>query len=88
MAVQDLTFEVRSGEVVGLVGDNGAGKSTVVKMIAGAITPDKGFIEVDGQAAGHLRDPGDARRLGIECVFQDLAVCPNLNVAHNVVLGG
>jgi ribose/xylose/arabinose/galactoside ABC-type transport system permease subunit/ABC-type multidrug transport system ATPase subunit len=87
MAVQDLTFEVRSGEVVGLVGDNGAGKSTVVKMIAGAITPDKGFIEVDGEATGHLRDPGDARRLGIECVFQDLAVCPNLNVAHNVVLG-
>ena len=87
MAVQDLTFEVRSGEVVGLVGDNGAGKSTVVKIIAGAVAPDKGFIEVNGEATGHLRDPGDARRLGIECVFQDLAVCPNLNVAHNVVLG-
>jgi ribose/xylose/arabinose/galactoside ABC-type transport system permease subunit/ABC-type multidrug transport system ATPase subunit len=87
MAVQDVTFEVKAGEVVGLVGDNGAGKSTVVKMIAGAITPDKGFIEVDGQPTGHFRDPGEARRIGVECVFQDLAVCPNLNVAHNVVLG-
>ncbi len=86
-AVQDLSFEVRRGEVVSLVGDNGAGKSTVVKMIAGAVEPDAGFLEVDGRQVLRVRDPGDARRLGIECVFQDLAVCPNLSVAHNIILG-
>lgn len=86
-AVQDLSFEVRRGEVVSLVGDNGAGKSTVVKMIAGAVEPDAGFLEVEGQQVRRVRDPGDARRLGIECVFQDLAVCPNLSVAHNIILG-
>ena len=86
-AVHDVTFEVRAGEVVSLVGDNGAGKSTVVKMIAGAVAPDQGFLEVDGQRVAQVHDPGDTRRLGIECVFQDLAVCPNLSVAHNIILG-
>jgi len=86
-AVQSVGFAVRTGEVVCLVGDNGAGKSTVVKMISGAIALDQGKIMVDGRSLSRLRNITDGRAVGIECVFQDLAVCPNLGVAHNVILG-
>lgn len=80
----DLT--VGRGEVVGLVGDNGAGKSTLMKMLAGAVIPDSGEIRVDGQA---LRSPGprSARAAGIEMVYQDLALCNDVDVAGNLFLG-
>lgn len=86
-AVRDIGFVVRAGEVVCLVGDNGAGKSTVVKMISGAIQPDAGEVSVAGHQLPRLRGIADGRLAGIHCVFQDLAVCPNLGVAHNLILG-
>ena len=85
-AVESVSFMLRGGEVSALVGDNGAGKSTVVKMIAGALTPDAGEILVDGVPV-QLSDPISARRLGIETVYQDLAVLPNLDVVTNLYIG-
>ena len=85
-AVEDISFDVHEGEVLCLVGDNGAGKSTVVKMIAGLVTPNSGHIEFEGRPVPH-GDPGAVRRLGIETVYQDLALCGNLSVLHNLVLG-
>ncbi len=88
-AVQALTrvdFEVYAGEVVALVGDNGAGKSTLIKCIAGAHHPDEGEIFVEGQEV-KIHTPADATRLGIETVYQDLALCDNLDVVANMFLG-
>ncbi|HEU0027735.1 MAG TPA: ATP-binding cassette domain-containing protein [Ktedonobacterales bacterium] len=85
-ALRDVDFEVYSGEVVGLVGDNGAGKSTLVKTIAGVNTPDTGEIIVNGQRV-HIGTPADATKLGIETVYQDLALCDNLDVVNNLYLG-
>ncbi|MBO4207956.1 ABC transporter permease subunit [Micromonospora echinofusca] len=85
-ALRDGTFSVRAGEVVCLLGDNGAGKSTLIKLVSGVYRPDAGTIEINGSVA-QLAGPADARRAGIETVHQDLAVCPNLGVAHNLVLG-
>ena len=85
-AVEDISFDVHEGEVLCLVGDNGAGKSTVVKMIAGLVTPNGGDIEFRGRSIP-CGDPGAVRRLGIETVYQDLALCGNLSVLHNLVLG-
>lgn len=85
-AMKDVDFEVFSGEVVGLVGDNGAGKSTLVKTIAGVNIPDTGEIYVEGQRV-HITKPADANKLGIETVYQDLALCDNLDVVNNLYLG-
>jgi ribose/xylose/arabinose/galactoside ABC-type transport system permease subunit/ABC-type branched-subunit amino acid transport system ATPase component len=85
-ALRDGTFSVRSGEVVCIVGDNGAGKSTLIKLISGVHRPDSGTITFDGAPVA-FDGPMDARRRGIETVHQDLAVCPNLGIAHNLVLG-
>ncbi len=85
-AAYKVGFGVAAGEVVCLVGDNGAGKSTVIKMISGAIQPDEGANELNGQVL-HLNGPSDARAAGIETVYQDLALCTNLGAAHNMVLG-
>lgn len=85
-ALSNVDFEVYSGEVVGLVGDNGAGKSTLVKTIAGVNIPDTGDIYVNGQRV-HISSPSDATRLGIETVYQDLALCDNLDVVNNLYLG-
>ncbi|HEX6797878.1 MAG TPA: ATP-binding cassette domain-containing protein [Ktedonobacterales bacterium] len=85
-ALRDVDFEVYSGEVVGLVGDNGAGKSTLIKTIAGVNIPDEGEIFVEGKRA-HISTPQDATRLGIETVYQDLALCDNLDVVANLFLG-
>jgi D-xylose transport system ATP-binding protein len=85
-ALRDVDFEVYDGEVVGLVGDNGAGKSTLVKTIAGVNIPDTGEIFVNGQRA-HISSPSDATHLGIETVYQDLALCDNLDVVNNLYLG-
>ncbi len=85
-ALQNVDFEVYAGEVVGLVGDNGAGKSTLIKIIAGAYVADKGEILVDGNKVS-INTPKDATRVGIETVYQDLALCDNLNVVDNLFLG-
>jgi ABC-type sugar transport system ATPase subunit len=85
-AAHNVGFSVAAGEVVCLVGDNGAGKSTVIKMISGAIRPDQGSMELFGQPV-YFDNPAAARAVGIETVYQDLALCTNLGSAHNMVLG-
>jgi D-xylose transport system ATP-binding protein len=85
-ALSDVDFEVYAGEVVGLVGDNGAGKSTLVKTLAGVIQADSGTIYRDGRAV-HVTSPNDATQMGIETVYQDLALCDNLDVVANLYLG-
>lgn len=84
--LSDIDLEVRAGEVVALLGDNGAGKSTLVKVISGVAPADTGVIEWDGRAV-HIRRPHDARALGIATVYQDLALCGNLDVVGNLFLG-
>ena len=85
-ALTDIDLEVSSGEVVALVGDNGAGKSTLVKVLAGVHQADSGSISFDGSEV-HIADPSAAIGLGIATVFQDLALCENLNVVENLFLG-
>ncbi len=85
-ALNGVDFRVREGEVVALVGDNGAGKSTLVKILAGVHPADAGTIELDGELV-QLSSPADAQDLGIATVFQDLALCENLDVVANLWLG-
>ncbi|RWD49193.1 MAG: sugar ABC transporter ATP-binding protein [Mesorhizobium sp.] len=85
-ALTDVSFQVERGEVVGLMGDNGAGKSTVVKTVAGNFPPSDGEIVVDGEVC-HFHKPVQARAKGIEVVYQDLALADNLTAAQNVFLG-
>ncbi len=85
-ALSGVDFEVYAGEVVALVGDNGAGKSTLVKTIAGVGPADSGEIFVDGQPV-KITSPQVAAHLGIETVYQDLALCDNLDVVSNLFLG-
>ncbi len=85
-ALAGVDLDLPAGEVVGLVGDNGAGKSTLVKAVAGTHLSDGGSIAVDGQPV-HIGCPSDAQALGITTVFQDLALCENLDVVANLYLG-
>ena len=85
-ALTDVSFQVERGEVVGLMGDNGAGKSTMVKTVAGNFPPSEGEIVVDGDVC-HFHQPIQARAKGIEVVYQDLALADNLTAAQNVFLG-
>jgi simple sugar transport system ATP-binding protein len=85
-ALDGASFTVYPGEVVALIGDNGAGKSTLVKSLSGAIRPDSGQIVISGQPV-HLSSPVDAREHGIETVYQDLALAPDLDAAANLHLG-
>jgi D-xylose transport system ATP-binding protein len=85
-ALSDVDFEVHPSEVVALVGDNGAGKSTLVKTIAGIHPADEGTISFEGQEVT-ITDPTDAVALGIATVYQDLALCDNLDVVENLFLG-
>ena len=85
-ALDHADFELRAGEILAVIGDNGAGKSTLIKALSGALVPDAGEIRLDGQAV-HFRTPMDARRAGIETVYQDLAVAPALSIAENLFLG-
>ena len=85
-ALQGVDFFIKPGEAVGLMGDNGAGKSTLVKIIAGNFLPTTGTIEIEGKKIS-FTSPLDARKFGIEIVYQDLALCDNLTAAANVFLG-
>ncbi|MFE0136959.1 ATP-binding cassette domain-containing protein [Streptomyces sp. NPDC059037] len=85
-ALTDVELEVRAGEVVALVGDNGAGKSTLVKTIAGVHPIDDGVIEWEGKSVS-INKPHDAQNLGIATVYQDLALCDNIDVVGNLYLG-
>jgi D-xylose transport system ATP-binding protein len=85
-ALTDVDFEVRAGEVMALVGDNGAGKSTLIKCIAGIHPMDEGEMLFDSKEIS-ISSPKDAARLGIEIVYQDLALCDNLDVVQNMYLG-
>lgn len=85
-AVDDVSLDLHAGEVVGLLGHNGAGKSTFIKMLSGAYRPDAGEIRIDGQAVT-INSPRDARRHGIETIYQTLALADNLDAAANLFLG-
>jgi D-xylose transport system ATP-binding protein len=85
-ALQNVSIDVHPGEVVALVGDNGAGKSTTIKMIAGVTQPDEGQIYFEGKPVA-LTDPAVAEKLGIQTVYQDLALCDNLDIVSNLFLG-
>jgi len=85
-ALTDVDFEVRHGEVMALVGDNGAGKSTLIKCVAGIYPMDDGELLYEGEPVS-IHGPKDAAKLGIEVVYQDLALCDNLDVVQNMYLG-
>src|SRR5260370_37215105 len=86
VAVDHVSLDVHPGEVVGRLGEEGAGKSTLIKMISGAYKPDGGQILLDGEAVS-FATPLEARRRGIETIYQDLALCENLDASANIFLG-
>jgi fructose transport system ATP-binding protein len=86
VALDGADLELYPGEILAIIGDNGAGKSTLIKALSGALQPDQGEISLDGERV-HFRSPRDARRAGIETVYQDLAVAPALDIASNIFLG-
>ncbi|MEZ5668372.1 MAG: ATP-binding cassette domain-containing protein [Alphaproteobacteria bacterium] len=85
-ALVDVDLVLRPGEILGLVGDNSAGKSTLMKILTGAYHRDSGEVLV-GEAATHFRSPHESRELGIEMIYQDFALCGNLDVGQNIFLG-
>ena len=85
-ALDGADFELRAGEILAVIGDNGAGKSSLIKCLSGATVPDEGQILLDGHAI-QFKSPIDARRAGIETVYQDLAVAPAMSIAENLFLG-
>jgi fructose transport system ATP-binding protein len=85
-ALDGADFELRAGEILAVIGDNGAGKSSLIKALSGATIPDQGEIKLDGKTI-HFKSPIDARRAGIETVYQDLAVAPAMSIAENLFLG-
>jgi D-xylose transport system ATP-binding protein len=86
VALDDVSFEVRAGEVVALLGDNGAGKSTLIKILSGSLEPSGGRVHFDGRSVS-FDGPADAKALGIETVYQDLSLCPNVDVVANFFMG-
>ncbi|MBU3693002.1 MAG: sugar ABC transporter ATP-binding protein, partial [Candidatus Nanopelagicaceae bacterium] len=84
--LKDVNFNAYAGQVTALVGDNGAGKSTLIKCIAGIYTPESGDFIFEGKPV-QISGPRDATALGIEIVYQDLALCDNLDIVHNMFLG-
>ena len=84
-AAREVSFEIRRGEVLGLLGDNGAGKTTVVNCVSGGLTPDAGEILIDGSVVS-IENPEAAHRLGVETVHQDLSLVDTLDVATNLFL--
>lgn len=86
VALDQINLSIRAGEVIGLVGDNGAGKSTLIKILSGAYLPDQGEIFFEGNSV-QLRNPRSSKDLGIETVYQDLALVDTLDVPGNIFLG-
>jgi ABC-type sugar transport system ATPase subunit len=86
VAVDHVSLDIHPGEVIGLLGDNGAGKSTLIKMISGVYKPDGGQIVLNGELVS-FSTPLEARRRGIETIYQDLALCENLDASANIFLG-
>jgi fructose transport system ATP-binding protein len=86
VALDHADFSLKPNEILAVIGDNGAGKSTLIKALCGAVIPDAGEIRLDGQVV-HFRSPMEARKLGIETVYQDLALSPALSIADNMFLG-
>jgi fructose transport system ATP-binding protein len=86
VALDGADFELRAGEILAVIGDNGAGKSSLIKALSGATIPDEGEILLDGTPI-HFRSPMDARRAGIETVYQDLAVAAAMSISENLFLG-
>jgi fructose transport system ATP-binding protein len=86
IAMDGADFELYPGEILAVIGDNGAGKSTLIKALSGAVIPDEGQIFLNGEQV-HFHSPIDARRYGIETVYQTLAVAPALNIVDNLFLG-
>jgi fructose transport system ATP-binding protein len=85
-AIENSDLELYDGEILAVIGDNGAGKSSLIKALSGALVPDEGEIFLDGKRV-HFRSPMDARNAGIETVYQTLAVAPGLDIADNLFLG-
>ena len=85
-ALDNADFELRAGEILAVIGDNGAGKSTMVKAVSGAVVPDSGEVLLDGERVT-FRSPMEAREAGIETVYQNLALSPALSIADNMFLG-
>jgi fructose transport system ATP-binding protein len=85
-ALDGADFDLHQGEILAVIGDNGAGKSSLIKALSGALVPDAGEIRLDGRPV-RFRSPMDARRLGIETVYQELAVAPAMSVTENLFLG-
>ncbi len=85
-ALQDVSFHLMPGEILGLVGDNSAGKSTLMKILSGAYQRDSGQILIDGKEVSY-KSPHESRDMGIEMIYQDFALCGNLDVAANMFLG-
>ena len=85
-ALHKVELSVRPGEVLALVGENGAGKSTLMKILSGALSPDEGAMQLDGQLY-RPRNPLDARRRGIAMIYQELSLAPHLSVMENILLG-
>jgi fructose transport system ATP-binding protein len=85
-AIENSDLELYPGEILGVIGDNGAGKSSLIKALSGALVPDSGEIYLDGEQV-HFKSPMDARAAGIETVYQTLAVAPGLDIADNLFLG-
>ncbi|MEC5217126.1 fructose transport system ATP-binding protein [Actimicrobium sp. GrIS 1.19] len=86
IALDGVDFDLRAGEILAVIGDNGAGKSSLIKALSGALVPDSGEMYLDGKAV-HFQSPIDARKHGIETVYQDLAVAPAMTIAENLFLG-
>ena len=86
LALDDVSFELRSGEVHCLVGENGAGKSTLMKILSGALSKDRGTLLIDGNEI-HITSPADSQRHGIGMIYQDFKLVPELSVAENILLG-
>ncbi|AMW06789.1 ATP-binding cassette domain-containing protein [Gemmatimonas phototrophica] len=86
VALDQADFDVRAGEILAVIGDNGAGKSSLIKALSGAMRPDAGEIRLDGTPVV-FASPSDARRAGIETVYQDLALAPAMSIAENLFLG-
>ena len=85
-AIDGADFELREGEILAVIGDNGAGKSSLIKCLSGATIPDEGEIFLDGRHV-QFKNPLEARRAGIETVYQDLAVAPAMSISENLFLG-